>query len=160
MKTKSTKKAYYIIDGVNEHFSTLRDAKQHIYAAYTERKKRMLGGTMIIKTNKSGDILTVTEIRIDGKIREYKRKFKILEAEREAETNECAERIKRIIEETRDVNERIAMVRNKTGCNCKFIQTQKGKVGTVFKRSKELLIQLSARDENARAWVAVIQRDL
>lgn len=97
---------------------------------------------------------------IGGKIREYKRKFKILEAEREAETNEYAERIKRIIEETRDVNERIAMVRNKTGCNCKFIQTQKGKVGTVFKRNKELLIQLSARDKNARAWVAIIQKDL
>lgn len=104
--------------------------------------------------------LPLTSKSIDGKIREYKRKFKILEAERIAETNEYAEHIKRIIEETRDVNERIKKIRDNTGCNCKFIQTQKGKVGTVFKRSKELLIQLSARDKNARAWVAVIQKEL
>lgn len=97
---------------------------------------------------------------LDGKIREYKKKFETFKAEREAEANECAERIKQIIEETRDVNERVKLVQNSTGCYCKFIQTQKGKVGAVFKRSKELLIQLSARDKNARAWVAVIQREL
>lgn len=97
---------------------------------------------------------------IDGKIREYKQRFELLKAKQEAEANECAERIKQIIEETRDVNERVKLVQNSTGCYCKFIQTQKGKVGTVFKRSKELLIQLSARDKNARAWVAVIQREL
>lgn len=104
--------------------------------------------------------LPLTSKSIDGKIREYKRKFEIFKAEREAESNECTERIRRIIEETKDVNERVRKVRNETGCYCKFIQTQKGKVGTVFKRSKELLIQLSARDMRARAWVAVIQIDL
>ena len=58
------KVTYYTIDGDNNTFKTLRDAKHHIYVAYTAREavKYLTGATI---TKVSGDnILTITPVQV------------------------------------------------------------------------------------------------
>lgn len=60
------KKSYYQIDGVNETFRTLYDAKHHVYVAYTPKERiRELSGTCIVQV-KQDEVIFMTPIRIDG----------------------------------------------------------------------------------------------
>lgn len=56
---------YYRIDGVNEMFKTLFDAKHHVYVAYTANERiKYLHGTSI--THVVGDdVVSITPIKID-----------------------------------------------------------------------------------------------
>ena len=65
---------YYMIDGVNDVFESLRDAKYHIYFAYTPNERiRYFGDdcSYICGVNaKSEEIVTTTLIKVDHKGRE------------------------------------------------------------------------------------------
>lgn len=57
-------KRYYQIDGDNNIFSTLKDAKFHVYVAYTENERiKYLQGCNIVKVVKE-EIMTITPIHI------------------------------------------------------------------------------------------------
>lgn len=56
---------YYIIDGINETFATLKDAKFHVYVAYTDKERaKYLRDTNICKVV-NGETSTVTDILVD-----------------------------------------------------------------------------------------------
>lgn len=56
------RKLYYIIDGINETFATLKDAKFHVYVAYTDKERaKYLLDTNICKVV-NGETSTVTPI--------------------------------------------------------------------------------------------------
>ena len=58
-------KTYYQIDGDNNHFPTLREAKHHVYIAYTERERlKYLQGCNICGVARE-EITTITPIIID-----------------------------------------------------------------------------------------------
>lgn len=58
---------YYQIDGVNEEFETLHDAKHHVYIAYTpEERIRELKGTYINHI-RNDDVVSITPIYVDKK---------------------------------------------------------------------------------------------
>lgn len=52
---------YYLIEGVNEKFENLRDAKYHFHF-YTEKEKEAKVGGSILGMSSSGEIITVTRI--------------------------------------------------------------------------------------------------
>lgn len=52
---------YYQIDGVNELFTTLKDAKFYVYVAYTDKERVSLRDTCICKVV-NGETSTVTPI--------------------------------------------------------------------------------------------------
>lgn len=57
---------YYQIDGDNNMFATLREAKHHVYVAYTERERvKYLRGSNIVCV-RDGEVRTVTPINIDN----------------------------------------------------------------------------------------------
>lgn len=59
------KKSYYQIDGVNEKFRTLYNAKHHVYIAYTPNERiRELYGTCITQVKKD-EVISMTPVRID-----------------------------------------------------------------------------------------------
>lgn len=59
------KRNYYQIDGVNEKFETLWDAKHHVYIAYTPKERiRELKGTYISHV-RNEDVVSITPIYID-----------------------------------------------------------------------------------------------
>lgn len=67
MKTTSRKAATYRIDGENQVFSTLKDAKYHIYFAYTDNERiRHFGKEpcYIEGLDCNGDPVSITEIRV------------------------------------------------------------------------------------------------
>lgn len=57
---------YYQIDGVNDLFATLKDAKFHIYVAYTdkERAKYLPAESKICKVV-NGEVTTYTPFTVD-----------------------------------------------------------------------------------------------
>lgn len=56
---------YYQIDGINETFATLKDAKFHVYVAYTDKERaKYLRDTNICKVV-NGETSTVTPILVD-----------------------------------------------------------------------------------------------
>ena len=58
------KNNHYRIDGDNNVFNTLRDAKRHIYVAYTAREAvKYLTGATIMKIS-GDDIRTLTPINV------------------------------------------------------------------------------------------------
>lgn len=58
-------RTYYIIDGNNNVFSTLRDAKFHIWCAYTAKERiKYLQDATICKVH-NDEIVSYTPIRID-----------------------------------------------------------------------------------------------
>lgn len=63
-----TKKSYFLIDGVNEEFTTLNDAKHHIYLAYTsEERVKYLSGTSIVHIKNDNEVsYTPIYIKKDG----------------------------------------------------------------------------------------------
>lgn len=55
---------YYIIDGVNERFRTLKNAKHHIWVAYTQRERfKYLYDAYICKVV-NDEVVTVTKINV------------------------------------------------------------------------------------------------
>ncbi len=71
-------KKYYQIDGDNNLFATLRDAKHHIYVAYTERERVKYLQGCYISCVRNEEVVSVTPIHIDaeggysfGKTRRY-----------------------------------------------------------------------------------------
>lgn len=58
---------YYLIDGENQKFNTLKAAKWHVYIAYTKNERiKYLNNSMIIGVNKKTDeTVSVTPIKID-----------------------------------------------------------------------------------------------
>lgn len=59
------KRNYYQIDGVNENFETLYDAKHHVNIAYTAKERiRELKGTYISHV-RNEDVVSITPIYID-----------------------------------------------------------------------------------------------
>lgn len=63
-----TKKNYFLIDGVNEEFETLNDAKHHIYIAYTpkERVKDLSGSSILHIINDEEASYTPIYVKKDG----------------------------------------------------------------------------------------------
>lgn len=58
-------KPYYIIDGVNGVFSTLNEAKYHIWVAYTAKERvKFLGNTTILKIHNE-EAITYTSVKIN-----------------------------------------------------------------------------------------------
>lgn len=58
---------YYQIDGVNELFATLKDAKFYVYVAYTDKERvSYLRDTNICKVV-NGETATVTPINVSDK---------------------------------------------------------------------------------------------
>lgn len=59
------RKNYYQIDGVNEMFHTLKEAKFHVYVAYTDKERaKYLRDKNICKVV-NGETSTVTPILVD-----------------------------------------------------------------------------------------------
>lgn len=59
------KTTHYCIDGVNEMFRSLADAKHHVSIAYTQRERRMyLRGCMICKVVNE-EVVSVTPIIVE-----------------------------------------------------------------------------------------------
>lgn len=59
------KNRYYQIDGVNEVFATLKDAKFYVYVAFTDKERaKYLRDTNICKVI-NGETSTVTAILVD-----------------------------------------------------------------------------------------------
>lgn len=57
---------YYQIDGVNELFATLKDAKFHIYVAYTDKERaKYLPESSAIYKVVNGDVKTFTPLFVD-----------------------------------------------------------------------------------------------
>lgn len=46
-KHNTTMRNYWIIDGDNNEFATLREAKSHIWLAYTDKERQQLDGETI-----------------------------------------------------------------------------------------------------------------
>lgn len=71
---------YYQIDGDNNLFSTLRNAKDHIHFAYTDNEKLRYFGKEICYISgvgRDGESVSLTEIKVDENGREsYGRTFK------------------------------------------------------------------------------------
>lgn len=69
---------YYIINGANGVFSTLKEAKYHIWVAYTAKERvKFLGDTTILKIHNE-EAVTYTPVKIDeegnvtyGKTKKY-----------------------------------------------------------------------------------------
>lgn len=58
-------KNYYQIDGENEQFKILHDAKHHVWIAYTPKERiRELTGTCINHV-RNGDVVSITPIYVD-----------------------------------------------------------------------------------------------
>lgn len=56
---------YYIIDGVHGVFSTLKEAKYHIWVAYTAKERvKYLGDTTILKVHNE-EAITYTSVKIN-----------------------------------------------------------------------------------------------
>ena len=61
----SMKTTHYRIDGVNEMFRTMADAKHHVWVAYTQRERRMyLRGCMICKIVNE-EVVSMTPIIVE-----------------------------------------------------------------------------------------------
>ena len=68
---------YYQIDGVNEMFRTLKDAKHHVWIAFTQRERKMfLRDTCIIKVE-NDEATTMTPIVVTDKGYTFKKTIKI-----------------------------------------------------------------------------------
>lgn len=63
-----SKAIYYQIDGNNEEFKTLRDAKYHIWVAYTPNERIKYFGkepSYICGIDRNEEVVSITEIKID-----------------------------------------------------------------------------------------------
>lgn len=62
---------YYHIDGVNELFATLKDAKFHVYVAYTDKERAIYLRDANICKVVNGETVTTTQIFVSdtGKYR-------------------------------------------------------------------------------------------
>ena len=67
------KAVMYRIDGENETFSTLKDAKYHIWFAYTNNERIRYFGkepSYIVGIDRKDEIVSITEIKVDDKGKE------------------------------------------------------------------------------------------
>lgn len=55
---------YYRIDGDNNVFSTLRDAKHHVWVAYTQNERRKYLSDACIYKIINDDVVTMTPINV------------------------------------------------------------------------------------------------
>lgn len=60
-------KTEYRIDGDDNRFRTLRNAKHHIWLAYTDKERQSLDGSYIIKSEDNKDVtMTPIIVTADG----------------------------------------------------------------------------------------------
>lgn len=60
------KNTFYQIDGVNEVFNTLKNAKWHIYVAYTDKERaKYLPASSCIYKVVNGEVTTYTPFTVD-----------------------------------------------------------------------------------------------
>lgn len=70
---KTRKAVQYRIDGENEAFDTLKDAKYHIWFAYTDNERIRYFGkepSYILGIDREGEIVSITEIKVNNKGKE------------------------------------------------------------------------------------------